>query len=383
MGKQRGMRPRVAICIGTRPEAIKVAPVLRALRARGTACALVCTGQHPDLDLAACGVTGPAGAMLGLDARGLSTDAMCEAIERLAYRWLAETRPELVLVQGDTNSALAAARAAERCGISIGHVEAGLRTFDFDDPWPEERNRVEIDRISALLFAPTETACRNLEREGVGGRIILCGNSGIDALLRTANESDRRPPDGARVMLLVTMHRRENRGLGVVALMEALKQIAALERVEIVMVLHPNAHARRETIDASAKVGGLTLVEPQSYAAMVGLMLRSHIILTDSGGLQEEAPALGRPLLILRASTERPEAIASGNAQLVGTSPERIVAETMRLLDDPAAHARMSVPSFPFGTGGAAPKIADALEQFIDRRIGAIGGALDRASGAA
>lgn len=357
----------VATVIGTRPEAIKTAPVLRALDAQGLRSGLVCTGQHADLDLAGCGVSHRADAHLALEARGLHADEMCDRIERLVHDWLQRHRPRLVLVQGDTNSALAGARAARHCGIAVGHVEAGLRTFDPEDPWPEERNRVEIDRVAALLFAPTPAAALNLRRENVPGAIIECGNSGIDALLGIANELACTPPTGLP-SILVTVHRRENRGAGMRAIGKALARIAAEAEVEFVVPLHVNRQARSEMLDATAALPNLRRLEPQGFRDMISLMLQSHCILTDSGGLQEEAAALGRPVLILRSTTERPEVVESGNARLVGTDPARIAAETLRLLRDDDAHARMSRPAFPFGKGGAAPVIAESVMRFLKHR---------------
>lgn len=354
----------VATIIGTRPEAIKMAPVLRTLRERGLTSALVCTGQHGDLDLPGSGVAQAAAAQLGLNGSALEPDRMCDRIEALACAWLHVARPRLLLVHGDTNSAVAAARAARRCGIPVGHVEAGLRTFDIANPWPEERNRVEIDSFAALLFAPTPTAVRNLRAEGVPGAIIECGNSGIDALLGVARNLPR-ASQSARQSILVTMHRRENRGAGVRSVGCALRRIAGKVAVDITVPLHPNQGARNEMISALADVPHVRLLEPQSYEAMVGLILQSRCILTDSGGLQEEAAALGRPVLVLRTVTERPEVIESGNAMLVGTDPARVVEETLRLLRDDEMHARMSRPAFPFGTGGAAARIADSVVRFL------------------
>ena len=356
----------VAAIIGTRPEAIKMAPVVRALDRLGVPCAVVVTGQHPDLDLPGANFPRKADAMLPLDARDLDADAMCDRIEALACTWIEHARPRLVLVQGDTNSALAGARAAKRCGIAVGHVEAGLRTFDLDDPWPEERNRVVIDRIANLLFAPTSAACRNLVAENVRGAIMLTGNTAIDAVMEGAAALKPMLRDPSP-MILVTMHRRENRGAGMLGLAKALGRIACQSEASFSVVLHPNKQARADMVAAMRDVPYLRLLEPQSYSGMIALMLRSHLILTDSGGLQEEAPALGRPLLILRASTERPEVLESGNAILVGTDPGRIVRKTLRLLRDPQAHAAMSMPTFPFGSGGSAALIADAVRDYLAR----------------
>lgn len=357
-------RVDVATIIGTRPEAIKMGPVLRALDTQGLRSALVCTGQHADLDLAGCGVSHRSDAHLGLEASGLHADQMCDRIEALVRDWLLRHAPRLVLVQGDTNSALAGARAARQCGIAVGHVEAGLRTFDLQDPWPEERNRVEIDRFANLLFAPTPAAALNLRRENVPGAIVECGNSGIDALLSAANELACTPPTG-RPSILVTVHRRENRGAGIRSIGEALARIAAEADVEFVVPLHVNRQARSEMLDATSELPRLRVLQPQGFRAMISLMLQSRCILTDSGGLQEEGAALGRPVLILRSTTERPEVIESRNARLVGTDPYRIAAQTLRLLRDDDAHARMSRPAFPFGKGGAAPVIADSVASFL------------------
>lgn len=358
---------QIAVVIGTRPEAIKTAPVLRALAERGLACALVCTGQHRDLDLAGAGIDRPATVRLPLDPGGLDADAMCDRIEMHVRDWLSGSRAALVLVQGDTNSALGAARAASSLGLPLAHVEAGLRTFDPGDPWPEERNRTEIDHLADLLFAPTSAACGNLRSEGVRGEIHLTGNSGIDAVLQAAASIRPRPFLRERPTILVTVHRRENRGAGIVAVGAALRRIADRVDVNIVVALHPNAGARAEMAAAVKGIRAVTLLEPQTHAATVGYMLASTLILTDSGGLQEEAPALGRPALILRASTERAEAIDSGNAILVGTNPDRIIAETLRLLNDPQHRARMSVPSLPFGNGGASAVMAAAIADFLSR----------------
>lgn len=344
-----------------------MAPVMRALRAQGVEYDLVCTGQHPTLDLEGAGVGHGPARVLPLDMRTLDADTMCDRIEALAGDWLAQNRPNLVLVHGDTNSALGAARAAKRLGFALGHVEAGLRTHDPVDPWPEERNRVAIDRIADLLFAPTALACRNLAAEGVEGEVLLTGNSGIDAILDAAREVGVRAPKD-RPMILVTVHRRENRGRGVTAIAAGLRRVAREEDVEICVALHPNPATRSEMIAAVGDVPRVQLLPPQDLRSMVTLMLESRLILTDSGGMQEEAAALGRPLLVLRTRTERPEVLASGNAILVGSDEERIANETLRLLRDPAARARMSVPAFPFGKGGAAALIAEALAGFCDAK---------------
>lgn len=345
-----------------------MAPVLRALHTRGVETLLMCTGQHPLLDLTGCGVSQAPDVVLDFDPLALTAEAMCKVMAGLAAEALDRISPDLVLVQGDTNSALAGACAARMCGVPIGHVEAGLRTFDAADPWPEERNRVKIDELSELLFAPTARACANLRAEGVGGAVFLSGNSGIDALFDTARAISGDSPRADPPLVLVTVHRRENRGANMARIAEALRLIAAQEAVEFAVPLHPNPTARAAMVAAVTGVAGVRLLEPQNYCEMVGLMLRSRLILTDSGGMQEEAPALGRPLLVLRASTERPEAIASGNNLLVGTDPRSIADEALRLLRDEQAHARMSIAAFPFGSGGASTLIAEQIAVYLGSR---------------
>ena len=277
-------------------------------------------------------------------------------------------RPAMLLVQGDTTSAWAAARVAHRTGLPVGHVEAGLRSHDIACPWPEERNRIEIDAVSTLLFAPTAQARRNLAAESVRGRVIVTGNSGIDALLAVRGATAGTTlHEGGRRLILATCHRRENIGAGIAAICAALRRIAERPDVRIVLPLHPNPQVREGIRDALAGAA-VELIEPLPYPDMVRLMDAAHLILSDSGGLQEEAPALGVPLLVLRDNTERPEALATGNIALVGTDTGRIVAETMRLLDDPVAHAAMAVPAFPYGRGDAAERILDAIEDWRDKR---------------
>lgn len=271
----------------------------------------------------------------------------------------------MVLVQGDTSSAWAAALAAAGLGVAVGHVEAGLRSGDPRTPWPEERNRTQIDAVATLLFAPGAAAAANLA--GAHGRIVVTGNTGIDALLETRARQPLTLHDSARKLILVTCHRREAiphlADLGA-----ALLRIAARPDVDLLLPVHGNP-----AIGAPirALLGGhprIRLVAPLPYPELVRMMDIAHLLLTDSGGLQEEAPALGLPTLVLRAITERPEPVASGNARLVGLDPDRIVGEVFGLLDDPAAHAAMARPSFPYGRGDAAQRIADAIDGWAEAR---------------
>lgn len=358
------------LCIGgTRPEAIKLAPILLAAGERGNLdCRLCATGQHealfdealedfglsPDIRLAP---------ILHDPSPNIMAARFADAIEPI----LAEKRPDMVLVQGDTNSAYAGALAAYRLGIAIGHVEAGLRSHDFDQPWPEERNRVMIDRLADLLFAPTPESVANLEFEGdvVKGRCLITGNTGIDALLAMRSRLAPETAAEGRRLVLLTCHRRESIGAGIEAICAAALRLADRGDVDILCPVHPNPAVGQTVRRLLGDHPAITLTGALRYRDAVTAMARACLILTDSGGMQEEAPALGTPVLVLREVTERPEGIASGNLLLVGTDTDRIVAEANRLLDDPALHAAMARPAFPFGRGGASVKILDAIEQYF------------------
>ena len=307
---------------------------------------------------------------LGLLKAGQSIEALEARIAAALPPLIDALRPDMVIVQGDTTSAWAAALAAHRHGVPVGHVEAGLRSHDLANPFPEERNRVAIDAISTLLFAPTDDARRNLITESsAAGRIIVTGNTGIDALL-AMRESARnwRLHDGGTRLILVTCHRRENIGAGIASICAALRQLAERRDVQIVLPVHPNPDVRAGVEQALAGIQRIQLLPALSYPEMVRLMDAAHLILSDSGGLQEEAPALGVPLLVLRDNTERPEALATGNIALVGTDTDRIIAAATRLLDDPVAHAAMSRPAYPYGQGDAAERILDAIEDWFGVR---------------
>ncbi len=366
----RERRHRVVSIVGTRPEAIKMAPLAKALAACGSLDhRLLLTGQHRDLRR--CFDLPPAHVReLGFDPRGRTASGLRRALEALLCGDLDCQPVDLVLVQGDTASAVAGARAAGRCGVPIGHVEAGLRSFDLRRPHPEEAHRIAIDSLADLLFAPTEQAAENLRREArARGDIRVTGNTGIDALLQSREKLlPRRRSRSKRRLVLATCHRRENQGERARAVCEALKRMAARLPVRIVLPLHPNRHVRRGIEEALAGTPHVELTEPLDYDAMVRLMDESWLILSDSGGLQEEAPALGRPLLVLRDVTERPEALATGNAELVGTDPERILAAVAGLLEDRQRYARMARPAFPFGDGRASERIVEAIEQWLGER---------------
>ena len=358
---------RALVVIGTRPEAIKLGPVVAALRARADTEVRVCvTGQHREM-------VDPLLALFDLrpdhdldlmrpnqDLATLTANALVGVTAVLD-----ETRPDWVVVQGDTTTALAAGLAGFYRGVRVAHVEAGLRTHDLRHPFPEEMNRRVVDLVSAVHFAPTERARANLLRDGTDPeRIHVTGNTVIDALHHVLRRTDALPvdvPDGARVVL-VTAHRRESFGAGLAAICDALRSIAdEFADVQIVYPVHLNPNVR---VPVAERLGGharITLLAPLEYASLVRLMWRSTLILTDSGGIQEEAPSLGKPVLVLRDTTERPEAVEAGCARLVGTDAERIVSEARRLLTDRSEYERMARVANPFGDGHASERIASAL----------------------
>ena len=298
---------------------------------------------------------------------------------------LREERPDWVLVQGDTTTVMAAAIAAHHLRIRVGHVEAGLRTGDRWNPFPEEMNRVLADHLSDLCFAPTERARRSLLQEGIPDwRIRVTGNTVVDALRWVAKQPPtpevaellhqlgvgelrgQRTSDASAAVLLVTAHRRESFGQPLERVCRALREIAQRGngRVRIVYPVHPNPNVYGPVHHLLDGVDHVTLLPPVDYLTLVHLMKHSALILTDSGGIQEEAPSLGVPVLVLREVTERPEAVEVGVARVVGTDTERIVAEAFRLLDDPEAHAAMARPVNPYGDGHAAERIVEALMEW-------------------
>lgn len=352
--------------IGTRPEAIKLAPVADALAARGLDPRLILTGQHPRLDPVEFGLGAFPAELLACPGKrdpGRHAHSVAAAVGPLLEG------VDLLIVQGDTSSALGAALAAFSAGIAVAHVEAGLRTHDIALPWPEEAYRTAIDARAALLFAPTDGAAANLRAEEVGGAVHVTGNSGIDALLRvTRTLPSPMLHERATPRILVTCHRRESWSAGLRDIAAALKVIAREGLAEIAVVLHPNAHVAGLMNAMLGGIGQITLVEPLGHSELVARMRDCELILSDSGGIQEEAPALGTPLLVLRDNTERPEGVASGNMRIIGTNSAGIVAEVRRLLGDPAARAAMSRPALPYGDGHAGPRIAAVIEDWLQSR---------------
>ncbi len=359
------------IVFGTRPEAIKMAPLIKHLRAdAGFRLTIGVTAQHrqmldpildwfqitPDVDL---DLMQPDQTLADLTALAL------QGVSRL----IEQVQPDLVLVQGDTTTAMAAAMAAFYRQVPIGHLEAGLRTYNLGNPFPEEANRRLISVMAVLHFAPTITARDALLREQIDPlRVYLTGNTVIDALQWTVQQPFelRLEPYWQRGrLILVTAHRRESFGADFEQICHALRQIAARNPdVQIVYPVHLNPHVQEPVYRLLGGLERVHLIAPLPYPDFVHLLAHAELVITDSGGLQEEAPALGKPVLVLRRATERPEAIASGAARLVGTEAATIIAETERLLRDPAAYAAMASAVNPFGDGHAAEKITAILKSY-------------------
>jgi UDP-N-acetylglucosamine 2-epimerase (non-hydrolysing) len=366
-----GMRKTIVCTIGTRPEAIKMKPVIQTLQAAPWAqCRVVLTGQHREL---ATDVLDAAAIEADIDLDvlrlGLAFDRLARYLVKAMTRALKDVRPDFVLAQGDTTSVVATAIASFRTGVPFGHVEAGLRTNRLCSPFPEEINRVVTSHLSTLHFAPTWSARENLEREGIrSGAIHVTGNTVIDALLATARK--RHPIgvelDANRRLVLVTAHRRDCFGEPLKQICSAVEQLADLERgVEFLWPVHPNPAIKHVVEGLLQGQPRVHLCGPLSYESFVAAMRRATLILTDSGGVQEEAPALGTPVLVMRNESERPEAIAAGVAKLVGHDPRTIVEEARRLLNDPAAHRSMARGMSPYGDGRAAARIIAILRRFL------------------
>jgi UDP-N-acetylglucosamine 2-epimerase (non-hydrolysing) len=354
---------KVLFVFGTRPEAIKLAPVVRCLREDARfAVRVAVTAQHreildqvlrafsiePDYDL---------NVMQAGQTLAESASRILAALEPVLDR----EKPDWVIVQGDTTTTFCGALAAFYKGIAVAHVEAGLRTGDPRQPFPEEMNRVLTSRLATLHFAATESAAENLRREGVDPAAIhVTGNTGIDAVLSVRDSLPAVEPGGKKI-ILVTAHRRESFGQGFLSICRALQRLAERTDVEIVYPVHPNPNVRDVVREHLHDVANIRLIEPLEYVAFVDLMRRAHILLTDSGGVQEEGPSLGKPVLVMREKTERPEAVEAGTALLVGTDEERIVAETTRLLDDRQEYMRRARIHNPYGDGRASTRIRDVL----------------------
>ncbi|RDJ99496.1 non-hydrolyzing UDP-N-acetylglucosamine 2-epimerase [Paraburkholderia lacunae] len=371
------MTRKILVTFGTRPEAIKMAPLVKRLQQTAGVDCLVCvTGQHremldqvlelfdisPDFDLDVM--------KRGQDLYDVTTSIMLGMRDVLSA-----CRPDAVLVHGDTTTTMAASLAAFYERIPVGHIEAGLRTGNLLSPWPEEANRKLTGVLAAMHFAPTERARRNLLAEGVAGhRIVVTGNTVIDALLRVharladdaalRSEAERVLPQfpPSRRVILVTGHRRESFGAGFEQICAALLQISrGHPDVEIVYPVHLNPRVREPVNRLLTGIDNIHLIEPLDYLPFVRLMNRAYLILTDSGGVQEEAPSLGKPVLVMRAATERQEAVDAGVVRLVGTGVQRIVESVSQLLNDADSYRAMTSGANPYGNGQASERIVDAL----------------------
>lgn len=374
---------RVLTVFGTRPEAIKMAPLVARLGGVERVDARICvTAQHrqmldqvltlfglqPDYDL---NIMKPGQSL------GQVMNAVLDGLEPV----LAEFRPDLVLVHGDTSTTFAATLAAYYQRIAVGHVEAGLRTGNLYSPWPEEANRKLTGALADLHFAPTPRARDNLLREGVDAETVhVTGNTVIDALLWTADQFDRNPSFDEQLLrsfdflrpnarlVLITGHRRENFGLGFENICLAIRDLALQhDDTDFVYPVHLNPNVRDPVARTLSGLHNVHLIEPQDYLPFVWLMRRAHIILTDSGGIQEEAPSLGKPVLVMRDTTERPEAVESGVARLVGADRERIVAAISELMHDDENYAAMANIRNPYGDGGASEAIAGIVLEWQGR----------------
>lgn len=354
---------KIAIVLGTRPEAIKLAPVILQL-ARHAQVTTICSGQHTTLaeePLAWFGIVPDDRIAIDSESRTLAvlTGAMFAPLEAM----IGKHKPDVVLAQGDTTTVLVTALTAFYLGVPFAHVEAGLRTGNLQAPFPEEFNRIAAGRLAGWHFSPTQRAVDNLRREGVDpARIFLTGNTGIDALRLTLARIDKPPADGRNLRrILLTAHRRENQGERMAAICRAVTMIVReFEDVEFIIPVHPNpaAAASFEALKSHARV---RLSPPLGYPQLVTEMARAHLILTDSGGIQEEAPFIHKPVLVLRDVTERPEAVEMGVARLVGADTPALVDAVRQLLTDKAAYAKMASGGSPYGDGYAAERIADAF----------------------
>lgn len=366
---------KILFVFGTRPEAIKLCPILLNLRASGQFVVRICvTAQHRamlDQVLAAFGVTPDYDLNLMQPGQTLAqiTARILVALEPV----IAAERPDMVLVQGDTTSTLAGALAAFYQYVPVGHVEAGLRTGDLSQPFPEEMNRVLTTRLAALHFAPTTTAQGNLLAEGIRPeRIAITGNSGIDAVLyvRDALAAGRLPAgewpqlDASKKLVVITAHRRESFGEGFTRICDALTRLARRPDIQLVYPVHRNPNVMDPVYGRLSGLPNLFLIEPLDYVPFVDLMRRAHLLITDSGGIQEEGPSLGKPILVMREKTERPEAVAACTVKLVGTDADLIVLEAERLLDDDAEYSRMARIHNPYGDGHASERIRQAIAAF-------------------
>ncbi|MBU6268010.1 MAG: UDP-N-acetylglucosamine 2-epimerase (non-hydrolyzing) [Sphingomonadales bacterium] len=370
---------RILVIFGTRPEAIKLFPVIKALQADDRFEPVVCvSAQHRGLLDQVMEIAGIVPDHdLDLMRPDQSLDALTAALIVELGKVMDATRPDRVIVQGDTATAMSGALAAYYRKLPVDHVEAGLRSGNIYHPWPEEVNRKVIGAIASLHFAPTETSAAALLRENVDpARIHVTGNTVIDALHWVTDRiaADARLAAGlddlaarfaGKRIIGVTSHRRENFGGGLESIAEAVRQIAQRDDVAVIFPVHPNPNVRKVMDDALAGLANVAMIEPLDYPHFARLLGMVEIMLTDSGGVQEEAPALGKPVLVMRETTERPEGVEAGTAKLVGTDVGTIVSEIFRLLDDKASYEAMARAHNPFGDGHTSRRIVELLANEI------------------
>lgn len=369
-------KPVILTIFGTRPEAIKMAPLVKAIENSGDLASKVCvTAQHREmLDqvLNIFNITPDYDLNIMKEGQTLSgiTQRVLDGVEKV----LLELKPDMVLVHGDTTTTFAASLASFYCKIPVGHVEAGLRTYDKYFPFPEEMNRKLTGCIADIHFSPTQNNFNNLIREGVNpDAIYITGNTAIDALKSTVSEnyefentSLRRINFKDKRIITVTAHRRENLGQPLRNICHALKEIVLrYDDIEIVYPVHLNPQVKEPVNEILGEVPGVHLIDPLQVLDMHNLLSRSYLVLTDSGGLQEEAPSLGKPVLVLRNETERPEAVEAGTVKVIGTDKKIIVDETSRLLDDEPEYRRMAHSVNPYGDGHASERIVEAVRYWF------------------
>ncbi|MBW4419557.1 MAG: UDP-N-acetylglucosamine 2-epimerase (non-hydrolyzing) [Myxacorys californica WJT36-NPBG1] len=365
----------VCLIVGTRPEAIKMAPVIQAFqRSEAFKTQVVLTGQHREMvdqvmqlfDLSA------DQDLAIMQPKQTLTDITCGTLRGLESLFQS-LQPRIVLVQGDTTTAFAAALAAFYQKIPVGHVEAGLRTEDLFNPYPEEANRRLVSQVTQLHFAPTSLSVENLQRSQVLGEIHQTGNTVIDALLAVANRQPACDIPGLEWSnyrtILATVHRRENWGQPLEDIAHGfLKVLDQFEDTALLLPLHRNPTVREPLTALLGSHPRVFLTEPLDYTQLVGAMQRCYLLLTDSGGIQEEAPSLGKPVLVLRETTERPEAVMAGTAKLIGTNPDIIFREAAELLSNSQSYAAMANAISPFGDGLASERIVRIVEQYLSEK---------------
>ena len=366
---------KTMVIFGTRPEAIKLFPVVNALKAQPEiSCEVLVSAQHREMLDQVLSISGIVPDYdLNIMQPGQSLDALTARLLEAIGSVLDKAKPDRVVVQGDTATAMVGALAAYYRQIPVSHVEAGLRSYNIYQPWPEEVNRKIIGAIADQHFAPTDVSAAALNAEAVPeGRVFVTGNTVIDALHWVTDQISGRPEMAAglsdletrfagKKIIGITTHRRENFGDGMENIAAAIKAIAARDDVACIFPVHLNPNVRAVMDKQLGDLPNVAMIEPLDYPHFARLLSISHIMLTDSGGVQEEAPALGKPVLVMRDTTERPEGVTAGTAKLIGTDKDRIISEIFTLLDDDAAYSAMARAHNPFGDGKASQRIAEII----------------------